>query len=49
MKRFKSLGQYLLSFASFYRVIDVFKQAIGVVKELDTALVELKKVSDEST
>lgn len=49
MKRFKSLGQYLLSFASFYRVIDVFKRAIGVVKELDTALVELKKVSDEST
>lgn len=49
MKRFKSLGQYLLSFASFYKVVDVFKQAIGVVKELDTALVELKKVSDEST
>ena len=49
MKRFKSLGQYLLSFASFYRVIDVFKQAIGIVKQLDTALVELKKVSDEST
>jgi len=24
-KRFKSLGQYLLSFASFYRVIGVFK------------------------
>lgn len=49
MKRFKSLGQYLLSFASFYKVVDVFKQAVGVVKELDTALVELKKVSDEST
>lgn len=49
MKRFKSLGQYLLSFVSFYEVVGVFKQAIGIVKQLDTALVELKKVSDEST
>lgn len=48
MKRFKSLGQYLLSFASFYRVIGVFKQVYGTVKELDDALVEMRKVSDES-
>lgn len=48
MKRFKSLGQYLLSFASFYRVIDVFKQAFNTVKQLDDALTEMRKVSDES-
>lgn len=47
-KRFKSLGQYLLSFASFYRVIDVFKQAFNTVKQLDDALTEMRKVSDES-
>jgi hypothetical protein len=49
MDRFKSLGQYLLSFASFYKIIDIGKQAISVVRDLDTALVELKKVTDESS
>lgn len=48
IKRFKSLGQYLLSFASFYRVIGMFKQAFSIVKELDTGLMEVRKVSSES-
>ena len=46
--RFKSLGAYLLSFVSFYEVIGVFKQGINIIHELDDALTEMQKVSDES-
>jgi len=49
IKRFKSLGQYLLSFASFYRIIGTLKQAVGIVKELDSGLMEVRKVAQEST
>lgn len=48
INRFKSLGQYLLSFASFYRIIGTIKKAVNIVKELDTAMMELKKVSSET-
>lgn len=47
-QRFKSLGAYLLSFVSFYEVIGVFKQGIGIIHELDDALTEMQKVSTES-
>ena len=47
-QRFKSLGAYLLSFVSFYEVIGVFKEGINIVHELDDALTEMQKVSDES-
>lgn len=47
-ERFKSLGAYLLSFVSFYRVIGVFKDGINIIHELDDALTEMQKVSDES-
>ena len=47
-QRFKSLGAYLLSFVSFYEVIGVFKQGINIIHELDDALTEMQKVSDES-
>jgi len=47
-ERFKALGAYLLSFASFYRVIGVFKDGINIIHELDDALTEMQKVSDES-
>ena len=46
--RFKSLSVYLLSFVSFYRVIGVFKDGINIIHELDDALTEMQKVSDES-
>ena len=46
--RFKSLAAYLASFASFYDFIRYGKEAIQIVTELDTAMTELKKVSDES-
>lgn len=45
---FKNLGRYLLSFASFYRIIGVFKRTVNTVKELDTALMEVRKVSTET-
>ena len=48
IKRFKSLGQYLLSFASFYRIIGTLKQAINIVKELDSGLMEVRKVAKET-
>mgnify|MGYP003292373370 CR=1 FL=1 len=47
-QRFKSLGAYLLSFVSFYEVVGVFKEGIGIIHELDDALTEMQKVSDES-
>ena len=47
-ERFKSLGAYLLSFVSFYRVIGIFKDGINIIHELDDALTEMQKVSDES-
>lgn len=45
---FKNLSRYLLSFASFYRIIAILKQAVGIVKELDASLMEVRKVSSES-
>lgn len=47
-QRMGSLGAYLLSFASFYDVINVIKQTANAVREFDTALTEMRKVSDES-
>lgn len=47
-QRFKSLGAYLLTFVSFYRVIGVFKDGINIIHELDDALTEMNKVSTES-
>jgi len=46
--RFRSLSTYLLSFVSFYEIIGTFKQGIGIIHELDDALTEMQKVSDES-
>lgn len=45
---FSRLSRYILSFASFYRIIGIFKQAVSIVKELDSALMEVRKVSSES-
>jgi len=48
MGSFKNLSRYLLSFASFYRIVGTLRKAVSVVKELDAALTEMRKVSDES-
>jgi len=47
-QRMMSLGQYLLTFVSFYDIINMFKQAMSTVTEFDTAFTEMRKVSDES-
>lgn len=46
--KFKDLAAYLLSFVGFYDVINILKQGVEVVHELDDALTEMRKVSDES-
>lgn len=48
-QRMGSLAAYLSTFASFYRIIGIIKDTANTVKELDTAMVELQKVSDAST
>ena len=47
-ERATSLVQYLMTFVSFYEIWAVIKQGVGYVRELDTALTEMRKVSDES-
>lgn len=47
-KRFVDLFTYLASFASFYRIIGMLRRALTTVKELDDALTEMRKVSDDS-
>lgn len=46
--RGRALVQYLMTFASFYRVVGWVRQGVTVIRELDTALTEMRKVSDES-
>ena len=46
---FKNLSRYLLSFASFYRIIGTLRQGISIVKNLDSALKDVKMVVDDST
>lgn len=43
-----NLGGYLLSFGSVYELWYIFKQGINVVRQFDTALTEMRKVSDET-
>lgn len=47
-RRWQSLLQYLGTFASFYKVVDIIKRGVGIVKELDAAFVELKRISNDS-
>ena len=47
--RARALVQYLMTFASFYRVVGWIRQGVTVIRELDSALTEMRKVSDEST
>jgi translation initiation factor 2B subunit (eIF-2B alpha/beta/delta family) len=47
-ERAKNLVQYLGTFVSFYEVIDVIKKGVSVVSDFDTALTEMRKVSDYS-
>ena len=42
-----NLAQYLTSFRAMNQVWTTFKQGLEIVKEFDTALTEMRKVSDE--
>lgn len=42
-----NLAQYLTSFQAMSQIWNTFKQGLEVVKEFDTALTEMRKVSDE--
>jgi hypothetical protein len=44
--KFQEVARYLMSFGSIYRVWGTLKQGVGYIKEIDTALTELKKVTD---
>ena len=42
-----NLAQYVASFQAMNKIWEIFKQGLEVVKEFDTALTEMRKVSDE--
>ena len=46
--KFKSIGSYLIASVSFYEIWAVIKQGVTYVKEIDSALTELKKVTNET-
>ena len=47
-KRGKSILSYLTYTTSIYRLISVVRQGINYVKEIDAAMTELRKVTDET-
>lgn len=47
--KFRNLATYLASFVGFYEIWGAIKQGVTYVRELDTALTEMRKVSDETT
>lgn len=46
--KFKEVGTYLASFGSIYRILGSIKQGVQYVQDIDSALTELKKVTDET-
>ena len=47
--KFMNLGGYLASFGIFNTIWDQIRQGVTYIRDLDTALTEMKKVSDETT
>ena len=46
--KFKSIAQYLISMTGYQEIIQQVRKGIQYVKEIDSALTELKKVTDET-
>jgi len=46
-ERFSALGAYLSTFASFYQIIDQVRNGLRIIHDLDDALTEMAKVSEE--
>ena len=47
-RKMREMVAYMASFASVYEVFNVIRQGVTYVKEIDDALTELKKVTDET-
>lgn len=47
-RKTKEIGTYLISSFSLYDIVNKFRQGIQYVREIDSALTELKKVTDET-
>ena len=47
-KKWRDVASYLASFGSLYTIWNAFQQGVTYVRELDTALTEMRKVSDET-
>ena len=45
---FQNVARYVASFGSVYRLFAIFKQGVTYVREIDSALTELKKVTNET-
>ena len=46
--KFRNLTTYLATFVGFYEIWAAIRQGVTYVRELDTALTEMRKVSDET-
>lgn len=46
--KIQEVGRYILSFGSFYRIWAEVQKGVTYVREIDSALTELKKVTDET-
>jgi hypothetical protein len=46
--KWQEVARYLMTFGSMYRVFALLKQGVTYIKEIDTALTELKKVTNET-
>lgn len=46
--KFKGMAGYFASFGSVYQIINQVRQGIGYVREIDLAMTELKKVTNET-
>lgn len=47
-KKFKEVATYFTTFGSIYRLWSILRRGFQYVKEIDSALTELKKVTDET-
>lgn len=47
-RKMRELSSYFTGMTLFYRITSVIRQGIGYIKEIDAALTELKKVTDET-
>ena len=47
--KWQDVARYLLSYGSLYEVLYIFKRGFEVIREMDAAMVEVRKVSDETT